>query len=337
MKNKLKYIISILIIFMLAYIFYISEIIRNISYIVFISFIVAYTLKPFNDYLVRRGIKREIASIILLLGVCSLIVGSIIFLIPAMLKESTSINKTSIQILKYITLINEKIKLMRDNPSENRAFFILYNKIDYIVKGFVSGLIELSMKVGQNLLAVAVIPVVSYYFLSDSNNIKNKFLILFSVRWRNIIRKTMEDIDKNLSRYIVGQLTLSFIISILTFIILFSLKVDYPIILSVLNGVFNIIPYFGPIFGAIPAIIVAFMESPKEALWTAIWLYILQLVEGNIICPKITGDSINMHPLLVIILLLIGEKLGGFAGMILIIPISVVIKVIYEDLNYYLY
>lgn len=337
MKNKLKYIISILIIFMLAYIFYISEIIRNISYIVFISFIVAYTLKPFNDYLVRRGIKREIASIILLLGVCSLIVGSIIFLIPAMLKESTSINKTSRQILKYITLINEKIKLMRDNPSENRAFFILYNKIDYIVKGFVSGLIELSMKVGQNLLAVAVIPVVSYYFLSDSNNIKNKFLILFSVRWRNIIRKTMEDIDKNLSRYIVGQLTLSFIISILTFIILFSLKVDYPIILSVLNGVFNIIPYFGPIFGAIPAIIVAFMESPKEALWTAIWLYILQLVEGNIICPKITGDSINMHPLLVIILLLIGEKLGGFAGMILIIPISVVIKVIYEDLNYYLY
>ncbi|MFT8313524.1 MAG: AI-2E family transporter [Clostridium sp.] len=337
MKNKLKYIISILIIFILAYIFYTSEIIRNIFYIVFISFIVAYMLKPFNDYLVRRGIKREIASIILLLGVCTLIIGSIVFLIPSMLKESISINKTSREILRYITLINEKIKLVRDNPSENRAFFILYNKIDYIVKGFVSGLIELSMKVGQNLLAIAVIPVISYYFLSDGNSIKNKFLILFSVKWRNIIRKTMEDIDKNLSRYIVGQLTLSFIISILTFIILLSLKVDYPIILSVLNGVFNIIPYFGPIFGAIPAIIVAFMESPKEALWTAIWLYILQLVEGNIICPKITGDSINMHPLLVIVLLLIGEKLGGFAGMILIVPISVVIKVIYEDLNYYLY
>lgn len=337
MKNKLKYIISILIIFILAYIFYTSEIIRNIFYIVFISFIVAYMLKPFNDYLVRRGIKREIASIILLLGVCTLIIGSIVFLIPSMLKESISINKTSREILRYITLINEKIKLVRDNPSENRAFFILYNKINYIVKGFVSGLIELSMKVGQNLLAIAVIPVISYYFLSDGNSIKNKFLILFSVKWRNIIRKTMEDIDKNLSRYIVGQLTLSFIISILTFIILLSLKVDYPIILSVLNGVFNIIPYFGPIFGAIPAIIVAFMESPKEALWTAIWLYILQLVEGNIICPKITGDSINMHPLLVIVLLLIGEKLGGFAGMILIVPISVVIKVIYEDLNYYLY
>ncbi|AGK97269.1 AI-2E family transporter [Clostridium pasteurianum] len=337
MKNKLKYIIIILIIFILAYIFYTSEIIRNISYILFISFIVAYMLKPFNDYLVRRGIKKEIASIILLLGVCTLIVGSIVFLIPAMLKESTSINKTSREILKYITIINEKIKLMRNNHSENRAFFILYNKINYIVKGFVSGLIEMSMKIGQNLLAIAVIPVISYYFLSDSNNIKNKFLILFGVKWRNIIRKTMEDIDKNLSRYIVGQLTLSLIISILTFTILFSLKVDYPIILSVLNGVFNIIPYFGPIFGAIPAIVVAFMESPREALWTAIWLYILQLIEGNIICPKITGDSINMHPLLVIVLLLIGEKLGGFTGMILIIPISVVIKVIYEDLNYYLY
>ncbi|WP_010236017.1 AI-2E family transporter [Clostridium arbusti] len=226
---------------------------------------------------------------------------------------------------------------MKNNSSDNKIFFIVYNKIDFIVRGLINNLIDLSVKIGQNILAIAVIPVISYYFLSDGENIKNKFLRLFSIKWRNIIRKILNDVDKSLSRYIVGQLTLSAIISILTFGILFFLKVDYPVILSVLNGVFNIIPYFGPVFGAIPAIIVAFMESPKVALFTAIWLYILQLIEGNIICPKITGDSINMHPFLVIILLLIGEKIGGFIGMILIIPIAVVIKVIYEDLNYYFY
>lgn len=337
MKKKLKYIILFMGIFILLYIFYTSEIIRNIAYIIFISFIVAYTLKPFNDYLVSKGIKRQIGAIILLAGVCAVIISSIIFLIPTMLKESTSMSKTSREIFNYIISINEKIKLTRNNSQDNKVFFMIYNKIDFIVKDSISNLINLSVKVGQNLLSMAVIPVISYYFLSDGNNIKNKFLILFSIKWRNIIKKTMSDIDKNLSRYIVGQLTLSIIIGILTFVILFLLKVDYPVILSVLNGVFNIIPYFGPVFGAIPAIIVAFIESPIQALWTAVCLYILQLIEGNVICPKITGDSISMHPFLVIILLLIGEKIGGFIGMILVIPIAVIIKVIYEDLNYYLY
>jgi predicted PurR-regulated permease PerM len=60
-------------------------------------------------------------------------------------------------------------------------------------------------------------------------------------------------------------------------------------------------------------------------------------VEGNIISPKITGDSISMHPLTVILLLVIGDKIAGFAGMVLAVPIGVVLKIIYEDLNYYLF
>lgn len=337
MKKKFKNIIIWISVIILVYIFYKSDIIRNIFYIIFISFVVAYTLKPFNDYLVSKGIKRGIGSIILLSGVCVVIASSIVFLIPVMIKESASMSKTSREIYNYIIVISEKLKLMKNNSSDNKVFFMIYTKMDLIVKEFVNGLIDLSFKVWQNLLAIAVIPVISYYFLSDGNNIKNKFLILFSIKWRNIIRKTMSDIDKNLSRYIVGQLTLSIIVGIFTFVVLFILKVDYPVILSVLNGIFNIVPFFGPVLGAVPVIIVAFIESPRLALWTAIWLYIIQIIEGNIIFPKITGDTISMHPLLVIILLLIGEKLGGFVGMILVIPISVIIKVIYEDLNYYLY
>lgn len=337
MKKILKYTMIIILLLILIYVFYTSQIIRNLSYIIFISFVVSYTLKPFNDYLIRKGIKRQIGAVFLLVSVCILIGSITLFLIPTMLKESTTMSKTSKEIFNYIISINEKVKIMKDNSSDNKVLFILYNKIDFIVKRLVSSLIDLSVKVAQNLLAIAVIPVISYYFLSDGDNIKNKFLILFNIKWRNIIKKTLNDIDKSLSRYIVGQLTLCAIIAILTFIILFFLKVDYPVILSVLNGLFNIIPYFGPVFGAIPAIIVAFIGSPKVALFTAIWLYILQLIEGNIICPKITGDSISMHPFLVIILLLIGEKVGGFVGMILVIPAAVVVKVIYEDLNYYLY
>ena len=99
----------------------------------------------------------------------------------------------------------------------------------------------------------------------------------------------------------------------------------------------NIIPYFGPIFGAVPIIIVAFLDSVNKGIWVSILLLLLQQIEGNILSPKITGESTDIHPLVVIIILLIGEKLGGFTGMILAVPIGVIIKVIYEDINYYLF
>lgn len=113
--------------------------------------------------------------------------------------------------------------------------------------------------------------------------------------------------------------------------------VRFAFILAVLNGILNIIPYFGPIIGGIPAVIIALIDSPVKALWTIIGVFILQQIEGNILSPKITGDSTNMHPIIIIILLLIGEKMGGFLGMVLAVPIGVIIKVIYDDINDYLF
>ena len=140
-----------------------------------------------------------------------------------------------------------------------------------------------------------------------------------------------------MSRYIISQLLLSVIIGALSTVALIILNVRFGIILGIFNGIFNIVPYFGPIIGGIPSVFVALIESPNKALWTAIAVFIIQQIEGNILSPKITGDSTNMHPIIIIILLLIGEKLGGFIGMIIIVPIAVIIKVIYEDINDYLF
>lgn len=114
-------------------------------------------------------------------------------------------------------------------------------------------------------------------------------------------------------------------------------SIKLPILLSLINGFFNIIPYFGPVIGSLPAILIAFTKSPKTALWALILLYSIQQIEGDILSPKITGDSVDMHPLTVILLLLIGGKIYGFLGMVLAIPIGVIMKIIYEDLNYYLF
>ena len=176
-----------------------------------------------------------------------------------------------------------------------------------------------------------------YYFLSEGDRIYEKIMLILPVSKRGIIKKIIADIDIVLSRYIASQLLLCGIIGMLTFVLLVILKVKFPVWISLLNALLNIIPYFGPILGIVPAAIIALIDSPIKCLWVVIGMLMIQQIEGNILSPKITGDSTEIHPFSIIVLLLIGDELGGFVGMVLVIPIAVIVKVLYEDINYYLF
>ena len=116
-----------------------------------------------------------------------------------------------------------------------------------------------------------------------------------------------------------------------------SLRLKMPLVLSVVNGVVNIIPYFGPIIGGVPIVFIAMTSSITKGIIALVGVFIIQQVEGDLLAPKITGDCISMHPVTIILLLMLGEKIAGVAGMILCVPIAVIIKVIYDDINYYLF
>ena len=109
-----------------------------------------------------------------------------------------------------------------------------------------------------------------------------------------------------------------------------------PLVLSVVNGVVNIIPYFGPIIGGVPIVFIAMTSSITKDNSSSRSIY-HSISRGDLLAPKITGDCISMHPVTIILLLILGEKIAGVAGMILCVPIAVIIKVIYDDINYYLF
>lgn len=162
-------------------------------------------------------------------------------------------------------------------------------------------------------------------------------MLIFPVSQREIIKSFMNDIDKVLSRYVLSQIELSVIVIIMTFILLTVLGIRFALILAIINGLFNIIPYFGPILGMIPALAIALVSNPLKCILTFIGLGAIQQIEGNFIAPQVTASSTDIHPLIIIILLVLGEKLGGIIGMILIIPLFVILKVVYDDLDYYLF
>jgi predicted PurR-regulated permease PerM len=338
--SKRKLAITIICIVILVFIITIAiriPLIKQLINLVFISFIVAYILKPLYMLLIRHGVNKKAASSLIIVGLTSLILIAFMVLIPSAFSGSLNIDKSINELGNYLSNANMKIKGFNKNKVIANIINTIYQKANVQIIVIFDKILSSIMGLSENIVTYMVSPLIIYYFLCDSENMINKGLIVFPPESRNVMKKIIEDIDKILGKYIISQLILCGIITIATFFILMFMKVDFPLILSLINGVFNIIPYFGPIFGAVPAILIGLLESPKTALYIALWLITLQQIEGTILSPKIIGESISMHPLTVILLLLIGENVGGILGMILAVPLGVVIKVIYEDLNYYLF
>ncbi|EJO5348037.1 AI-2E family transporter [Clostridium botulinum] len=342
MKKYYKNLYCRILFFLLAFLMFLiivikSTIVRDIISLFFMSFVIYYVLKPVHTFLKHKGINEKFSALILVFILILSIVVLVVSIIPSIMKEGHNITKSIEYIQKYVEYIYNKINLLSNNKILEGILSKINSKIENYTLKIGEDILNRFLALGENVLDYAVVPIIVYYFLASGENIIQKFFILFPIKIRSIVKNICEDIDKILARYIISQMILCLIIAVLTFLVLIILGIKFPILLALTNGFLNIIPYFGPVIGSVPAILIAFTKSPKVAIWALILLYAIQQLEGDILSPKITGDSVDMHPLTVILLLLIGGKIYGFIGMVLAVPIGVIIKIIYEDLNYYLF
>ncbi|OPJ63620.1 AI-2E family transporter [Clostridium oryzae] len=337
MNKRIKFIVITILVLLFAVVVYKSPILKDAFSVVALSAIIAYSLLPIQSKLVEKGMSKKI-SCILILFVLFITVGIMLFyLMPRVLKDIVNISTNLSQINDFTEKVNIFVDKYFKNKYTSRLLSNVSFKVENRIKAFSSGIVENLMKKGDELFSLSVVPIIVYYFLTDGKNLSTFIMMLVPVRKRRLLRNFLYDINIVLSRYVITQFLLSFIVIIMTFLVLIVFKIKFPLMLSLLNGVFNIIPYFGPIFGAVPILVIGALNAPKKLLWLMICLNLIQQVEGDIIAPKMTGDTVNIHPLVIIILLIIGGKIGGLFGMVLAVPVAVVLKVIKEDVDYYMY
>ncbi|APF23189.1 AI-2E family transporter [Clostridium butyricum] len=336
-KSKLFIILSILIIVIFISLYLFNSSIKEIVNIIFISFSLSYVLNPAKEFLMTKlKVNKRTSSLIIILIVVGLIIGGITVMLPSFVDELASVGDVFDNVEKFYNNIADKFNL-NSIPGINSIYNSIVEKGNGLLTSVSDNLLDYILEASSKILSLAVIPIIIYYFMCDGDRLFLRMMLILPTNKREVTQNIVMDINKVLKRYISGQLYLCGIIGILTFILLLSLQIKFPLWIAIFNALFNIIPYFGPIFGMVPAVIVALMISPAKALWVLIGMILIQQIEGNILSPKITGDSIEMHPFVIIVLLLIGDKFGGFIGMIVVVPIAVVIKVLYDDINYYLF
>lgn len=258
-------------------------------------------------------------------------------------------------------LINSIVGLVNDIPSyiANTSRFIndIVNKLDIqehylvIINDKFNGLIDYVIKASANLIPmlggiltvilssiwnIVLGIIVSIYLLIE----KEKFFALskkmtygiFPMKAAEKILELTHRSNDTFGKFLSGKILDSLIIGVLTFVILTIVKMPYTLLISVIIGITNIIPFFGPFIGAIPSIIIVLFLSPIKAVWLAIIILIIQQIDGNIIGPKILGDSIGISAFWILFSILVAGKFLGLVGMIIGVPLFAIVYSIIKEI-----
>ena len=186
----------------------------------------------------------------------------------------------------------------------------------------VKGLIQVLTNILVGLIATVYILAQRKKFAKQGKMIVYS---LFKEKWADKVMDEFIYVDKMFSGFINGKIVDSIIIGILTFIVLSIFKMPYTLLVSVIVGVTNVIPYFGPFIGAIPSALIILMIDPIKGLQFIIIIIIIQQLDGNVIGPKILGDSTGVSSFWVLFAILLFGGLFGFMGMLLGVPLFAVI------------
>ena len=177
--------------------------------------------------------------------------------------------------------------------------------------------------------------IISIYLLIDKEKFfalgKKVTASLFNEKHTRVILDLAKRTNLTFGRFIGGKIVDSAIIGVLTFIILTIFKMPYVLLISVIIGITNVIPFFGPFIGAIPSAIIILFVSPIQAIWFLVIVLVIQQVDGNIIGPKILGDSIGISAFWILFSILVAGKLFGLVGMIIGVPMFALIYSIIKD------
>ncbi len=289
----------------------------------------------------RRGLSILVAYILLI----ALVVCLIVLLIPQI---RTSVETLLKNVPQYIEVLSDKLSHWVNVYQLDAQWFdqvlpyeTLMNYAVALLNACFGWLVNLPMLITTGFANILIGIIVSIYFLAD----KEKFLAAIRKTLKALLKpesaeKVMEVsrmTDATFSRFILGKIIDSAIIGLIAFPFMLIIYRPYALLISVIIGVTNVIPFFGPFIGAIPSALLILIVSPERLLWFLIFVLVLQQFDGNILGPKILGETTGMSPILVLLGILAGSKLLGFVGMIVGVPLTAVASILlktYIDKKY---
>jgi predicted PurR-regulated permease PerM len=182
------------------------------------------------------------------------------------------------------------------------------------------------------LFSLLIVLVITFYLTVEENALKKFVKFVVPSRHRTYTMDLINRMQMKIGMWLRGQLLLSLIVGILTYIGLNILGVKYALLLALSAGILEIIPYLGPWLSGVPAVLVAFSDSLVKVLLVILLYLLVQQLENHLIVPKLMQKMVGLNPIIVIMAILVGAKLGGVIGGLLGVPVAAAISVYLADI-----
>lgn len=313
--------------------FYFLPRVEDILILFLISLLLYSLLVPLVNNLESKGIPRAFSIIIVFL-IGFVVVGiALNFIIPPITKEAKSLQETITQQGP------EKVFQNISNFIQSRFPMLDTRMITEKMGGYLSSTLSKGVGVVLGFVSVftslLIVLFMTFFLLKDQRTIKKTLIGIVPNRFFEMSLVMVYRIENQLGSYIRGVLLDGLIVAILSSIGLYMLGIPFFYFVGIIAGLTNMIPYMGPVIGATVAIIVALMSNPESLMIIvkiAALFAIVQLIDNVLITPVVVSNAVDLHPLVVMLVVLVGGSLLGLTGLIFAIPLTSIIKVIGEEL-----
>lgn len=318
-----------------------------------IAYLINYPLNFFTKYLKRipffKKVKKSrihiLALILAYLFSGCLIYLFITFVLPQLVNSITGLAR---RIPEYISSTTDFIENLSNEvsiPAEvidfiNEQLYERWTELAELINEITTDLIPTVLfflrNTAQSFINLFLGLIISTYMLAEKDRFisiaKKINYSIFNKRVSYNLIKISRRSHNIFSNFLGGRILDSAIIGLIAFVVLSIVKMPYASLVSFIIAVTNVVPFFGPFIGAVPSFLIILFESPVKALWFLVIIIILQQIDGNIIGPKILGDSMGISPFWILFSVIVSGRVFGFFGLIIGVPLFVLFYSIVKNI-----
>jgi predicted PurR-regulated permease PerM len=327
--------------------FWVIYALRSVLLPFIVGLILAYLLLPvvifFENRLPRKGrwmrFKRVSIIVLIYLFVSGIIVLIGYLTIPSIINSVRSLITSLPQLIPTVIqkIQDTTLSFQQRIPPEisQQVNSYLSNLVGTIGQALQSvllrGIAIIPGSIGL-VLGFASLPLFLFYLIMDAEKLTDGFYSPMP-RWlAEHTRKIVSIIQGVLGKYIRAQLLIGVIVGIVDFVWLTILGIPFAPALALLSGLMELVPVMGPWIGAIVGVMVTLATNPDKIIWVIALYIVVQLLEGNLLSPRVQGSIMHIHPVIILVLIILGAYFAGIWGIILIIPVTATLVPLYKYL-----
>lgn len=303
---------------LIAFLWVASLVIGRVLHIVVVAIlalVLAYALEPPLSW-ASRILPRGLAALLIYAMALGLIAAGVLLIGPPAIEQSES--------------LAQKLPAYFDQLSSYPPLFgiDLAGSVRGVVQSAFASAFAVATAIAGAVVDAVLVLVLGFWFMVDGARMRDLPTRLFPEPQRDKVRFVEDTVSQVLGAYIRGQLVMAAIIGISSGLGSWLLGLHYPVLIGILAFFFELIPMVGPILASLPAVMISLTQPFPLVIYVIVFFVVMQVIENNVLAPRITGGAVGLHPVIALLAIVIGADLGGVVGALFAVPFAGIASVL---------